>query len=157
MKEVDDNLKEKIIKTFKDYLGDNLVSILLFGSHARGDARKTSDYDLFIVANELPESPLKRTMFIRRPIAGRFKEKLAIIAKSKREVQENFPSLFLDLGLDGIILYDDNFFDERIKRIPQIIKEAGLKRKRGRRGFYWEWKKRPKRGWQIDWSGYREF
>lgn len=156
MRGIDENLKEKIVKTFKDYLGDNLVSILLFGSHARGDARKASDYDLFIVANELPESPLKRTMFIRKPLVGEFKEKLAIIAKTKKEVLENFPPLFLDLGLDGIILYDDNFFDERLKRIPQIIKEAGLKRKCDYYGFYWEWTKRPKKGWQIDWSGYRE-
>jgi hypothetical protein len=154
---MDKNLKEKIVKTFKDYLGDSLVSIVLFGSHARGDARKASDYDLFIVANKLPESPLKRTMFIRRPLVGKFKEKLAIVAKTKKEVEESFPPLFLDLGLDGVILYDDNFFNEKLKRILQIIKEAGLRRKRGSHGFYWEWEKRPKRGWQIDWSGYREF
>lgn len=156
MKEIDKNLKEEIVKTFKDYLGGNLVSILLFGSYARGDARKASDYDLFIVADELPESPLKRTMFIRRPIVGKFKERLAIIAKTKEEVLGSFPPLFLDLGLDGMILYDNGFFSDRLARICQIIKEAGLKRKAGRHNFYWEWEKRPQRGWKIDWSGYRE-
>lgn len=44
----------KFIEIYKDFLGDNLISVVLFGSHARGDAKNTSDYDLFIIAVKLP-------------------------------------------------------------------------------------------------------
>lgn len=45
---------DNIINCYKNYLGDHLISMVLFGSHARGDSKSTSDYDLFIIAEELP-------------------------------------------------------------------------------------------------------
>jgi len=40
--------------------GDNLVSLVVFGSVARGDARRDSDVDLLIVGKQLPKSRFKR-------------------------------------------------------------------------------------------------
>lgn len=151
------DFRKKLISRFKKDLGNNLVSIVLFGSQARDDAKTTSDYDLFIVAKELPKSPLKRLFYVREPLKGDFKEKISIIAKTKEEVEAGFPSLFLDIGVDGIILYDMNFFEEKIERIREIIKKARLRRIREKGNFIWEWENPPKRGWEITWSGYREF
>jgi len=146
-----------VIKCYKDYLGDNLLSIVLFGSHARGDAKVSSDYDLFIIAEALPAKPFQRVLFIRSPLNGQFKEKFCIIAKTPQEIFKDFPPFFLDLGLDGIILFDrDDFFRKIQEKIRDIIHQAGLQRKQANQEFYWEWEKPPKKGWEITWGGYRE-
>ncbi|MEW6687039.1 MAG: nucleotidyltransferase domain-containing protein [Candidatus Edwardsbacteria bacterium] len=146
----------KIVECYKDYLKDQLISLVLFGSWARAEEREGSDLDIFLVCNSLPESPLRRTQFVRRPLLGKFEQRISIIAKTKEEVEKNFPPLFLDLGLDGKILYDHDFFQEKQKLIRQIIKSAGLKRLRLNSEFYWKWEKPPKRGWTIDWTGFHE-
>ena len=148
---------KKIVDCYLDFLGEDLVSIVLFGSHARGEAKSTSDYDLFIVAARLPARPFKRVLFIRSPLIGQFEEKLCIVAKTPEEVLENFPPFFLDLGMDGIILFDKNdFFRNLQKKIREIIREAGLQRKKSGRELYWEWKIPPRKTWELTWSGYRE-
>jgi predicted nucleotidyltransferase len=102
---------QEIVNTYRDYLGDALFSMVLFGSHARGDAKETSDYDLFIIAEKLPAKPLQRIWFIRAPLKGQFEQRVSITAKTPREMRDHFPPLFLDLGLDGAILFDrDGFF-----------------------------------------------
>ncbi len=56
------NKKKRIIREFSDRmkadLSDNLVSMRLFGSQARGEAREDSDIDVLII--------LKRRDFINR-------------------------------------------------------------------------------------------
>ena len=149
---------QKIVNCYKDYLSNHLVSIVLFGSHARGDAKETSDFDLFIIAEELPVKVFQRILFIRKPLKGQFAERICIIAKTPEEVLKNLPPLFLDLGLDGIILFDkDNFFKNLQTKIRQIIQQAGLQRKKVNGEFYWEWQTPPLKGWEITWNGYRAF
>jgi len=147
---------KKIVNSYKEYLGDRLISIVLFGSFARGDAKETSDYDLFIVAEGLPAKPLKRILFVRAPLKGQFDERVSIISKTPQEMMEHFPPLFLDLGLDGIILFDrGGFFKNLQVKIKKIIEQAGLQRKRWIGEFYWEWQTPPQKGWEITWDGYR--
>lgn len=156
-KGVKDSTLKQIVKIYKGYLGNSLFSMVLFGSHARGDAKKTSDYDLFIIADGLPLKPFQRKLFIRKPLQGQFEERLCIIAKTREEMLNNFPSLFLDIGLDGIILFDkEEFFKHLQIKIKEIIHQAGLKRKRRNGEFSWEWKNPPQKGWEITWEGYRE-
>jgi len=149
---------KKIVDCYKDYLGNQLISIVLFGSHARGEAKETSDYDLFIIAEELPLRALRRMLYIRTPLKGQFEEKICIIAKTPEEVSKDFPPFFLDLGLDGIILFDRNdFFRNLQKRIIEIIQQAGLERKKDNGEYHWEWHTPPQNGWEITWNGYRAF
>ena len=149
---------QKIVNCYKDYLSNHLVSIVLFGSHARGDVKETSDFDLFVIAEELPVKVFQRILFIRKPLKGQFAERICIIAKTPEEVLKNLPSLFLDLGLDGIILFDkDNFFKNLQIKIREIIQQAGLQRKKVNGEFYWEWQTPPLKGWEITWNGYRAF
>jgi len=150
------SLEARIRDVFLKHLGDNLVSIVLFGSRARGDWRSGSDYDLFVVAEDLPVSRLKRMMFLRGFLTD-FAEKICIIAKTREEVDRIFPSLFLDMGLDGYPIFDRGFMEPRLKRIREIIRDAGLRRVRDNDAFHWEWEKRPKGKWAIDWDGYHEF
>jgi predicted nucleotidyltransferase len=157
MKMLNSSMLERVVKCYERYLGDRLISIILFGSHARRGAKETSDYDLFIITEELPLRPFNRLLFIRKPLQGQFEERLCIIAKTRDEVLNNFPPLFLDLGLDGVILFDrEDFFKPLQIRIREIIHQAGLQRKKSNGEFYWEWENPPQKGWEITWSGYRE-
>ncbi|MEW6214649.1 MAG: nucleotidyltransferase domain-containing protein [Nitrospirota bacterium] len=156
MKTLTPFLYKRIVKCYKEYLGEHLISIVLFGSRARGDAKETSDYDLFIIAKELPLRPFQRVLFIRSPLKGQFEEKFCIIAKTPEEVLNNFPPFFLDLGLYGIILFDRNDFFKNLQvKIRDIIQQAGIQRKRDNGEFYWEWQNPPQKGWEITWNGYR--
>lgn len=134
----------KIVDCFQAYMGDNLVSLVFFGSRARGNAHASSDYDLLLVAEQLPESPRQRIRYVRRPLGGRFKEKICIIAKTRQEIDGGFPPLYLDIGIDGIILFDRDFMTDRIHKIRSITTEAGLKQIREDGALRWEWKKRPR-------------
>jgi len=69
-KEYKDIKKEDVIRIYEDLLkkvadgvrrgfGKNLVSIVLYGSLARGEVKKDSDIDLLIIFDELPKERLK--------------------------------------------------------------------------------------------------
>ncbi len=94
MRNTESNFFEELVKVYKNYLGDNLISIVLFGSHARGEAKATSDYDFFIIAENLPSAPFQRLLYIRQPLKGQFDERISIIAKTKDEVLNYFPPFF---------------------------------------------------------------
>ncbi|MEM0010680.1 MAG: nucleotidyltransferase domain-containing protein, partial [Candidatus Bathyarchaeia archaeon] len=51
-----EDLLNALILVFKD----NLVSVIIYGSVARGQTRKDSDLDLFIVVDDLPASRFER-------------------------------------------------------------------------------------------------
>jgi predicted nucleotidyltransferase len=149
--------KQNLLACFQQHFGDNLVAAVLFGSRARGEAGPESDYDLFLLVKHLPERPVERLLFVRRAIAAKFAEKISITARTPEEFESGFPSLYLDLGIDGIVLYDsDNYVTRKLLRVQEIIKQAGLERKKFDHQFSWEWEKQPKGRWEITWEGYRE-
>ncbi|MEM3745222.1 MAG: nucleotidyltransferase domain-containing protein [Candidatus Bathyarchaeia archaeon] len=54
------SLIEKLLDLLLSKLGDKLVSVIVYGSVARGSARKDSDIDLLIIAESLPKSRMMR-------------------------------------------------------------------------------------------------
>ncbi|MDZ7290668.1 MAG: nucleotidyltransferase domain-containing protein [candidate division KSB1 bacterium] len=149
--------KQNLIGSFKQHFGDDLVAVVLFGSQARGEAGPESDYDIFLLVKNLPARPVERLLFVRGAIAVKFAEKIAILARTPEEFESGFPSLYLDLAVDGIVLYDtDNYVTKKLQRIQEIIKQAGLERKKLDHQLSWEWNKQPKGQWEITWEGYRE-
>ncbi len=56
MAESDSLIFKEVVDNCKERFGRNLVSIVLFGSRAKGIAKEHSDYDFFVIVTNLPES-----------------------------------------------------------------------------------------------------
>jgi len=135
-------------------LPSTLWGVVLFGSAARGEATETSDLDLIVVADDLPTAFGERIRLLRSLTPAALWGKISLIAKTRSEFEASFPSYYLDLGLDGVVLYDRHqYMEGRIKCIRELIELAGLTRRRLDHGFAWRWREPPAGHWRIDWSG----
>ena len=148
---------ECIVTTLNKKMGDDLIAAALFGSYARGDYQEGSDIDILLIARNLSENHVERMVFLNKAVVE-CKRSPGFVPKTPEEFDRGFPSFYLDLGLDAIILYDTKeFLEQRLKRIREITEEAGLYRTGSRHKFSWNWKKRPKPcRWKITWEGYHE-
>ena len=147
----------KVMAAYLRYLGDKLVSLVLFGSRARGDAQETSDYDLFIVAHDLPAKPWDRQLFLRKPLAP-FRESFSVVGRTTEEFEAALPSLYLDLAVDGLILFDRNdYIAAKFRRIKELIAQAGLRREKIDGELMWLWDRPVRPGWELEWEGFVEF
>jgi predicted nucleotidyltransferase len=44
----------QLVMALQEGLGERLVAVVLYGSRARDQAREASDWDLFVIATDLP-------------------------------------------------------------------------------------------------------
>jgi len=80
----------------------------------------------------LPEKWYDRQIYLHHPLRGiEGAPPILTLGKTPEEFEEHFPSLYLDIGLDGVILYDkDGYTTRKLERIREIIRESGLVRER---------------------------
>lgn len=129
-----------IISRFKHLLlekfGDKLISLVLFGSIARGTAKQESDIDLLIILKDAPDSYYKRLepvidieLKLRESLSEKVQAPLfSSIILSEKEAMEN-RNIFLDMIDVSIILYDkNNFFKNRLKELKNRLLELGSKK-----------------------------
>ncbi len=121
-----------------------LVSAVLYGSVARGDAHEHSDIDILMVMDGLAKSRYARGSMLD-PIFEKLKERrvagpLNVLLKTPHEAQ-TLRLLYLDFPTDAKLLFDrDHFFQNIIKRIEERIQKTGaIKKKRGKL-YYWDLK-----------------
>lgn len=135
-----DELKEKIIA----YYGERLVSMVLFGSLARGTATQESDIDLLLIVEGLHKRKMKRM----EEFIDNVEDKLmgvpfyiSPIIKTPEEASMGSP-LFLDMVYDAVILYDKGkIFENIINRLRHRLNELGSKRVF--KGSRWYWILKP--------------
>ena len=133
-------LKEKII----GYYGKRLVSLVIFGSLARGKASPESDIDILIIAEGLHNRKMKRMDEFIDNVEDKLEDMsryLSPVIKTPEEASLGSP-LFLDMVYDSLILYDkDGFFEKILERLRQRLDELGSKRVF--RGNRWYWILKP--------------
>ena len=124
----DNTFLAEVIAALEQDMRDALVSVILFGSRARGEAHESSDWDLLVIARDLPSRLFERHIRLKRALPVTWRANLTVMAKTPQEFESHLPSLFLDVALDGVILYDtDNYVREKLADLRQFIQRQGLR------------------------------
>jgi predicted nucleotidyltransferase len=146
-------LSEEVVASLKRRLGKNLVSVILFGSRARGEGDEGSDWDLLVLAEGLPDGTLARYQFLKGLVPAVWRGRLSILAKTPEEFESSLPPLWLDIALDGVILYDPkSFAEDRLNRLKRLIRHKGLIRDSIGRDLVWRWENFPGFEWSLGWE-----
>jgi hypothetical protein len=146
---------EDFIDLLKVEFRDDLVSLVLFGSIARGEGSILSDIDLLLILEKCHPNyhrSLDQVLDVvdrlkDLKVFGRIREKLgqepffSFLILSRKEAEEN-RYVFLDMINDAKILYDKNdFFIGRLKQLRKRIKELGSQKVTLEDGsWYWDLK-----------------
>jgi predicted nucleotidyltransferase len=139
---------DRYVELLDEDLQGNLVSAVLFGSVARGEATPGSDIDLLVVCETLPEGRFARLSTLER-VDHRFEAELARlratgidtrvvpILKTRQEARRVVP-LYLDMVDDARLLRDrDGFFGGVLDGLRARLAELGAERRRRGRARYW--------------------
>lgn len=144
---------EPVLKSLQQGLGPNLVALALFGSQARGEARPESDWDLLLIARNLPDRPLQRHFYLKALLPENWRARISILAKTPAEFEARLPSLYLDIALDAVLLYDtEGYLRSRLDLLRKLIVRCGLYRKQVDGKHTWEWLNSPPADWSLTWG-----
>lgn len=143
-----EDLLGHIVRAAREVYGQRLVSVVVFGSVARGTQRFDSDIDLLLVIRELPSGRMKRVEEF-----AAVEERLAdVLASARRQgIQTEISPLlrtpdevcqggliYLDMTEDARVLYDPTgFFQAFLKGLRARLAELGSVRVRRGESWYW--------------------
>jgi len=142
------SIASKLVELLKKRFGEDLVSVVVFGSVARGNSRKDSDLDVLIVVRGLPEGKLERSKLFDDVEAG-LSEELALAASrgysiaispiiKTPEEAAGFSPLYMDLTEDALILYDKgDFFSLVLENEKKVLEKLGYERVKLGKAWYW--------------------
>ncbi|MEJ2777443.1 nucleotidyltransferase domain-containing protein [Stygiolobus sp. RP850M] len=149
MQEPYKSLLEKLTKLLQEEFQDKLISVVLYGSIARGDNRKDSDIDLLLVIKDLPKTITERVILfdkverkldddIMRLMDEGYYVTFSPILKTPEEAMR-FSPIYMDMTEDAIILYDRNgFFRKVLEKTRKRLKELGFERVwLSKKSWYW--------------------
>lgn len=149
----DVEMPKSVVSGLKDGLGKDLVSVVVFGSRARGEAREVSDWDFLLIARGLPEGTLERIFQLKKMLPPRCRGETSLLAKTPEEFVAGLPDLYLDIAVDGIILYDtDEYVASRLEFLRTLLRRKGLHREREGRDLIWHWEYFPGPDWSLEWE-----
>jgi predicted nucleotidyltransferase len=150
---LEQGIAEQAIVALQKTLGDHLIAVVLFGSRARGEASLESDWDLLVIAKGLPEKPFERHLFLKRTLPSSCRGVISLLARTPEEFEVNLPPLYMDIALDGQIIYDPHMYAaERLGALRRLIEKMGLYRERTEAGDVWHWQKEPSGPWTLEWK-----
>jgi len=151
------DLVEGLLEALREILDGGLVSVVVFGSVARGEAREDSDVDLLIVARDLPASRARRVRLFEsaedkiESLLERLHSQgihcyLSPVILTPEEASR-IPALFLDMVEDAVVVYDPGgFFVNLLERLTRRLRELGAERVRLGKKWYWRLKRDYKPG-----------
>jgi len=153
-----------ILELLRSLLGDDLISVVVFGSVARGRADLNSDTDVILVASNMPRS-LSERMEILANLLVEFSKTQTCEELNRRglntwvqfhpltmEEAELHRPIYLDVVEDGIIVYDRGGFIKRVMEgFKSKLEALGAKRVFLEDGsWYWDLKPSIKRGEVVE-------
>jgi predicted nucleotidyltransferase len=146
------DLTRIIVEALQAGMGDHLISVVLFGSQARHEGRADSDWDLLVIAEGLPERAFARRLYLKNLLPVDCRGIVSILARTPAEFEAQLSSLYLDIALDGRVLYDrSGYMSRRLTALRQHMGEIGLYRERTPAGDWWRWKSTAPPNWRENW------
>jgi len=115
--------------------GDEVVSIVIYGSFVRGG--KYRDVDVFIVLEKIDKGRIERIKDITE-IKRALNFPADILLVSKEECRDNFKShnpLFLDIASEGRLIYDRCLLEKLINEIKLEIQKNKIRKEFSRWEF----------------------
>ena len=139
-----------LVEHLRQHLGKRLDAVVLFGSQARGEATEESDWDLLIIVEDLPRSPLARQRLWLSVAPREWVVWAAPLLRTPEEWYGRVTPLSLDIALDGNILYDARGrMQGFLTALRQQIQRIGLVRRTINDQMVWLWKQgTPPRSWE---------
>jgi len=146
-------LLSAFIDSVKRAWGDRMVSVVLYGSVAKGTAGPGSDVDLLLIVRDAPAGYWRRLQPLL-PILRRLREQacwkeleekgltpfLSLLVLSIEEAKEN-RYLYLDMIDQARILVDqEGFFRDKLESLRQRLEELGAKKVQRDKDWYWDLK-----------------
>jgi predicted nucleotidyltransferase len=148
-----------VIQALANAFAERLKTVVLFGSQARQSAHPSSDHDLLVVVERLPQEPLARQRAVRGtllPILDQLPGSISLMAKTPEEFAANLTPLLLDVCVDGLCLYGAAYFEPYRKRALAALKHSNLRRQRIGGTLMWVFPHVPPGNWELSWEGYIE-
>jgi len=101
--------EKSVLKQFKNILqqslGDRLVELRLFGSHARGDSDEGSDYDVLVIVDRRTHDIRETILDADVEMMNRYEKLFAALIYDESEWQKarNFPHAW-NIEREGIVI-----------------------------------------------------
>ena len=149
--EVYKNFLDELFDHLRDHFGEGVIlSFVLFGSVARGEARPDSDIDILVVHKDLDFNPTGRFVKVFFELKGEKEYKRlkrfglhpypSPIFMSEQALWE-YPLILLDILDHGLILFDTGVLRRRLDALKKRLSELGSKRVVvGNGRWYWDLK-----------------
>lgn len=146
-------LLDQLVYQIQTRLGENVVSVVLYGSVARGQAGPESDVDLLLVlegASSVYRERLQPILSILRELRRQscwksledqgISPSLSVLVLSQEEADQN-RLLYLDMIEEARILVDRNdFFQHRLDVLEKRLRKLGARKVRQNGAWYWDLK-----------------
>jgi predicted nucleotidyltransferase len=150
--EIVEELIRQLVEALQSRLGERLVSVILYGSYARGQPNRDSDVDLLIVAEGFSPSSLERQAFItpllfeiENPLRKSWKSwvwfpYVSTILKTPAEA-DCVSRIYFDMVEEAKILFDrEDFFHAVLQKVQRRLRELGARKVQVGRMWYWDLK-----------------
>ena len=145
-------LLNRYVKLLKDFFGDNLMAVAVFGSLARGEAKfPGSDIDLLIVIKGIEKlsfgERVKQTIKVEKKLSrteeyAKFENvfgwspSIQEIILTSEELKWH-PPILLDLTTDAVILYDEGILSEELEKLRKKLGKLKAKKIKHNESWFW--------------------
>lgn len=132
---------EPMIQDLRDKFREQLVAVVVYGSHARGTAKPGSDIDLLVVLRDLPRDwkAIHRLEDEWARHGWRLGKRFQVMLASPQDVEDSVQCaapLMLEIHHAHVAVVDPSaFFRDSVARMGRLMRERGI---RLRRPGVWE-------------------
>ncbi len=125
----ENQILQELMDSCKNIIGKNLKAIVLFGSRASGTAKKDSDFDVLIIADDLPQNWRQRdTIILDLDRHGIFDLLLYTGEELENAINTANPVIMNIFERPHKILYGKSFIDRKARLYTDEIEQRHILR-----------------------------